>query len=108
MDAHTRTPVLVLETVQTVISVNVAMSVNCTIREQCAKSSVRMACTATNHLVHMRTIQQRNSDSENRACMDHSASNSGVATHTHLDVVKSASLASGVPTNPVASYTPVQ
>merc|ERR1711920_1211739 len=73
-----------------------------------AKSFVRMACTATNHLVHMRTIQQRNSDSENRACMDHSASNSGVAMHTHLDVDKSASLVSGVPTNPVASYTLVQ
>lgn len=105
MDAHTRTPVLVLETVQTAISANVAMCVNCTIHEKHAKSSARTGCTATSHLVHMRTIQQPNSDSENRACMDHFASNSGVATHTHLDVDKSVSLASGVPTNPVASYT---
>lgn len=114
MDAHTSIP----ETSLAAANVNVAMSFKAE-----HYSTINETCTTDQHVAicvnfafreqpaqeqHRDGPQKRARDSKNRARMDHSASNSGVATHTHLDVVKSASLASGVPTNPVASYTPVQ
>ena len=114
MDAHTSIPILVLESSLAAAHANVAMPFKAE-----HYSTINETCTTDQHVVicvnfaireqpaqeQRRDSQNRARDSKNRARMDHSVSNSGVRTNTHLDAGKIASLGLCVPTNHVPSCT---